>query len=39
MSETQAPVSLAAEIEQLLLRLGVPLSAYTGGELTVRSPV
>jgi aldehyde dehydrogenase (NAD+) len=39
MSEAQAPVSLAAEIEQLLQRLGVPRSAYTGGELTVRSPV
>ncbi|MDH6168800.1 aldehyde dehydrogenase (NAD+) [Variovorax boronicumulans] len=39
MSETQSPVSLPTEVEQLLQRLGVPRTAYTGGELTVRSPV
>jgi aldehyde dehydrogenase (NAD+) len=39
MSEAQAPLSLATEIEQLLQRLGVPRTAYTGGELTVRSPL
>jgi len=39
MPEVQASLSLAAEVEQLLQRLGVPRSAYTGGELTVRSPV
>lgn len=39
MSEAQAPLSLATEVEQLLQRLGVPRGAHTGGELTVRSPV
>jgi hypothetical protein len=33
------PNPLPTEIEQLLQRLGVPRTAYTGGELTVRSPV
>ena len=39
MSETQSPVSLPTEVEQLLQRLGVPRAAHTGGELTVHSPV
>jgi aldehyde dehydrogenase (NAD+) len=39
MPEAKSSLSVAAEIEQLLQRLGVPESAYTGGELTVRSPV
>lgn len=37
MSEAQAPLSLATEVEQLLQRLGVPRGAHTGGELTVRT--
>jgi aldehyde dehydrogenase (NAD+) len=30
---------LPSEVDQLLQRLGVPRSAYTGGPLTVRSPI
>ncbi|GER18676.1 L-piperidine-6-carboxylate dehydrogenase [Variovorax boronicumulans] len=39
MPEAQTPVSLPAEVDQLLHRLGVPRTAHTRGELTVRSPV
>ena len=34
-----AAASLVTEVDQLLQRLGVPRSAYTGGSLPVRSPI
>ena len=36
---SQATTTLPAEVDQLLQRLGVPRAAYTGGTLTVRSPL
>jgi len=40
MSEASSSASsVAAEVGQLLERLGVPRAAHTGGELAVRSPV
>ena len=37
MTTTITP--LPSEVDQLLQRLGVPRSVYTGGTLTVRSPI
>jgi aldehyde dehydrogenase (NAD+) len=36
---TAAHASLTSEVDALLQRLGVPRSAYTGGNLPVRSPI
>ena len=32
-------IPIATQVDELLQRLGVPRSAYTGGELAVRSPI
>lgn len=39
MPQAPAPSPVATEVDQLLQRLGVPRSAYTGGDLPVRSPI
>src|SRR3989344_2746825 len=39
MSATPVATSLVSEVDQLLQRLGVPRTAYTGGTLAARSPI
>ena len=39
MSDTSVASSVVSEVHALLQRLGVPASAYQGGDLTVRSPL
>ncbi|MES2533310.1 MAG: aldehyde dehydrogenase family protein [Pseudomonadota bacterium] len=39
MTDAATPSTLAQEADQLLQRLGVPRSAYVGGDLQVRSPI
>ena len=39
MSDTSVASSVISEVHALLQRLGVPASAYQGGDLTVRSPL
>jgi aldehyde dehydrogenase (NAD+) len=36
---TSPIIPLPSDVDQLLQRLGVPHSAYTGGTLAVRSPI
>ena len=36
---TSPTTPMSSEVDQLLQRLGVPRTAYTGGTLTVRSPI
>ncbi len=39
MSDTSVASSVVSEVHALLQRLGVPASAYQGGDLAVRSPL